>query len=279
MEPHLEQNKINFDKEPPKGEITLLKKDEDPKPVDPNKKYIYSTLSWPERKYFVMILAFLSTFSKGGEHILLIGAEPAKFLLHLMPFFPSLTWEIWNSNNYDQRIRYRRKEVWSNPFPLNLNQRYQLPKLPNIARNDRIFIISFLQDLPFNQRLIQKIEPDESLVVFNPPNIEKFKYLEGTALLQPWNDQNSNETMLIPKNNSEATWEGKRYYKQMLDFNLRTRVRYYDHSVVSEGLDHCFDCAAEVAVWKLYFLSKNQKPQNDIIGEHISELTKFLLTE
>jgi hypothetical protein len=277
MEPHLEQYKINFGENSPKEEITLVKRDEDPKNINPGKEYVFSTVSWPERKYFIMILSFLTAFSKGGEHILLLGAEPGRFLLHLMPLFPTLTWEIWNSNDYDKRLAPKRKEIWRNPFPLDANRKYQLPTLPNVAKDDRIFIISFLSNLDFNRKLLSNIDPNESLVLFNPPDVQFFDYLDGTLLLQPWNDQTSGETMLIPTGGRKK-WEGKRYHAQMLEFDLMKRASYYEHNVQADGLDHCFDCSGEVAVWKLFLLSRKQIPEDTLVAEYINELTKFLLT-
>jgi hypothetical protein len=38
----------------------------------------------------------------------------------------------------------------------------------------------------------------------------------------------------------------------MFYFNSVTRVLAYDHDVIADGLDHCYDCAAEAIVLKQY---------------------------
>jgi len=47
-------------------------------------------------------------------------------------------------------------------------------------------------------------------------------------------------------------WDHVEINQQMFFFNTITRLMGYEHRVVSGGLDHCYDCAAEVIVLTKY---------------------------
>ena len=121
--------------------------------------------------------------------------------------------------------------------------------------------------------IYQKVKPNVSLLNFQGVD---GPYLDGTLMLKPWNDPNSVETFLIP-NGRHRNWELQRYREQIYQFNLETRPSYFPHNVVAEGLDHCFDCTAEVKIWELYLLSIGIIPNEHLIGDRINLLTELTL--
>jgi hypothetical protein len=78
------------------------------------------------------------------------------------------------------------------------------------------------------------------------------EYLAGTVYLPVWGPQTTTETRLIVEGVDTVRWDHKKYEEQMFYFNNVTRLCSYDHDVEAHGLDHCYDCAAEVAILKRY---------------------------
>lgn len=68
-------------------------------------------------------------------------------------------------------------------------------------------------------------------------------------------------------------WDNKLYEDQMFYFNTIGRVTYYEHQVEGDGLDHCYDCCAEIYILQNY-LVKSGKLTEDKIGT--SEANKMI---
>jgi len=71
------------------------------------------------------------------------------------------------------------------------------------------------------------------------------------------------------------------YEEQMFHFNTRQRTALYHHDVVGEGLDHCYDCRAEIHILTEY--SQNvlgmpcaNKDDRLTIATHVGQLSKSI---
>jgi cap2 methyltransferase len=83
------------------------------------------------------------------------------------------------------------------------------------------------------------------------------EYLDGDIFLQIWAPQTSTETRLIVEKNANIKkYDHTKYEEQMFYFNTNTRVKYYNREYLFNviGLDHCYDCSAEIIVVLQYFL-------------------------
>lgn len=60
----------------------------------------------------------------------------------------------------------------------------------------------------------------------------------------------SSETRLVVENGNTTTiaYSHKDYEDLLFHFNTVTRTTYWPHDVKGEGLDHCYDCAAEIRI-------------------------------
>jgi hypothetical protein len=272
---HSQQFLNNFGIEPPVNPfISLRQKDANPQFPEQETEVpaIFTTIHWEERKYFTSLLIFLSTFSTGSEHVLILGGAPGSFLIPLIDLFPSLTWEIWDSSAaFDNRVAKNRK-IWKDKR--NFNPRYPY-RLPDIAKSDRLFLISFRPEAEINQEAYLKVDPDEAMLYFDLKGQGKMSYLDGTLIYPLWGEQKSSSSFLIP-NGKQKNWDVQRYRDQMYSFNLTTRAESYPHTVSANGIDHCFDCSGEVAAWELYSLSTGRVPSDFATSERINYLTKVL---
>jgi hypothetical protein len=92
------------------------------------------------------------------------------------------------------------------------------------------------------------------------------EYLDGTIYLPVWGPITTTETRLIvhddrakrPDDTDTAPrrmYDNARYERQLFYFNTTTRVALFPHDVVATGLDHCYDCRAEVDILTAYLAS------------------------
>jgi Poly A polymerase regulatory subunit len=85
----------------------------------------------------------------------------------------------------------------------------------------------------------------------------KLVYPRGKIMLQPWAPGTSAETRLVIEQSDLATahdyGDGKEYEEKMFHLNteIRQRARFH-HDTHGNGIDACFDCALEVAIWHDY---------------------------
>ena len=71
-------------------------------------------------------------------------------------------------------------------------------------------------------------------------------------------------------------------------FNQETRVSYYEHGMKLpiEGLDHCYDCAAEIVVLEQYvrefarnaILGEEHEPFDERVDQTIQKLSQWMNT-
>lgn len=60
----------------------------------------------------------------------------------------------------------------------------------------------------------------------------------------------------------------------MFHFNTVTRTSYFEHEVVGEGLDHCFDCASEIFILDNFLKEVRHVEDADKRAEAVAVLSK-----
>ena len=82
------------------------------------------------------------------------------------------------------------------------------------------------------------------------------EYLDGDIYLPVWGPQTTTESRLITKKGAllaRRTYHHDLYNNQMFYFRCYLRPALYPHQVQGvPGLDHCYDCSAEVAILSHY---------------------------
>jgi cap2 methyltransferase len=95
-----------------------------------------------------------------------------------------------------------------------------------------------------------------SILKFRLPWDDKTStYLAGDIYLPVWGKPTTTEARLITSTNpsATATYDHKIYESQMFYFNTVTRHSLYPHSTTAEGIDHCYNCRAEIEILTNYF--------------------------
>ena len=110
------------------------------------------------------------------------------------------------------------------------------------------------EDQRLQEEWVRDLCPKASLLKFRLPWRDgETKYLDGIVLLPIWGRETTTETRLVVQDpHSSRVYDNKKYEEQLFYFNRRTRVQYYTHPCQAEGMDHCYDCAAEVVVLSEY---------------------------
>lgn len=78
------------------------------------------------------------------------------------------------------------------------------------------------------------------------------EYLNGKIMLPVWGPQTTTEARLVITSIEYRKYDNLKYGDQMFYFNSITRVQFYDHDIVGRGIDHCYDCAAEICILRRY---------------------------
>jgi hypothetical protein len=104
------------------------------------------------------------------------------------------------------------------------------------------------------------LEPYKSLLKFRLPYVRNVKtakteleYLDGTIFFQVWPGCTSSETrLLVDQGNKKKMYDCVKYENQLFRFNTVERLLCYEHKINIAGLDHCYDCHAEVHIINQY---------------------------
>ena len=145
------------------------------------------------------------------------------------------------------------------------------------------------QDMADQMRWVEVMAPKRALLRFRLPWREgRTMYLRGDLHLPVWGSQTTTECRLVPEVPLIYTsYEHRRYEEQMFHFNTRHRVQMYERGgegegegeslaeqllaavtgqsakkakrqhrdPASSGLDHCYDCTAELYILQHFLLA------------------------
>eukprot|EP01113_Clastostelium_recurvatum_P049437 TRINITY_DN9157_c1_g1_i2.p1 TRINITY_DN9157_c1_g1~~TRINITY_DN9157_c1_g1_i2.p1 ORF type:complete len:246 (+),score=71.43 TRINITY_DN9157_c1_g1_i2:73-738(+) len=123
-----------------------------------------------------------------------------------------------------------------------------------------------------NQREWHRImRPHAAMLKFRLPYAHgTTEYLAGEIHLPVFGGRTTSETRLIvsrdecasgsevPTSASTTLYSHQDYEDLMYHHNVVTRTTYWPHNVKGEGLDHCYDCAAEIFILKQYLMSTDE---------------------
>ncbi len=84
------------------------------------------------------------------------------------------------------------------------------------------------------------------------------QYLSGRIFLPIWGPITTTETRLITDGGMRE-YDNLKYMEQMFYFNTVTRVTRFPHDITKEGIDYCYDCAAEIHVLKEFLKKRGDK--------------------
>jgi hypothetical protein len=227
-----------------------------------------TTEHWGQRKLLITEIYFLTKYAyQGQSDVVYIGAAPAIHIQCLSQLFPSIQFHL-----YDEK-------------PISVREKSQIQvfqKLPTAEdfrrfHPDRtLFICNFQTNnnpedtMDQQHKWWKSLKPETSLLTFRLPQTSvKMKYLEGRLLAEPWASRKANHCRFIVTRGAKE--------KSLKYFHSKIRLTYYknsDRDLFTAGLDHCFDCSAEIFILQQY-VRKYEHTQNPVdVNRRTVELSK-----
>ena len=239
-----------------------------------------------QRKLFLSEVEFLTKVcttlnANVFKKIVLIyaGAAPGNHIDMLSNMFPFVKFVLVDPAKFAIQPTEKiviRQEFFTDEMALDLRQEYDdYIRLfvsdirragPGMNLKDDIIEEEVLEDMRSQETWYFQLEPYKSLLKFRPPYIKNrnakdtcIKYLEGEIFFQIWPPGSSSETRLyVGEKAGKKEYDCVKYENQLFHFNTVDRVRCYFHDIDVDGLDHCYDCRAEVYVFEQYVKNFNK---------------------
>ena len=258
-----------------------------------------STIHWGQRKLLISEIEFLTIIGQEGLRdatVVYAGAAPGTHIRFLATLFPL--------------VRF----VLVDPAPFSIRESHQIEIIQEMftdelaktlgSRHRRIYFISDIRSTdPFRdeanvveERVVadMKAQQDWHFLLGSQRSILKFRlpwddghtrYLNGDIYLPVWGPSSTTECRLItvkPGAHEEVyrTYDNRKYERQMFYFNNVTRHSLYRHqlsmgSPLAEGIDHCYDCKAEIEILRGYLTEMSSRPFNHLtIGYEIARMSR-----
>jgi hypothetical protein len=248
-----------------------------------------SVVHWGQRKLLMSEIEFLlmtQTLKKNCT-VVYAGAAPGTHVQVLAEMFPSHTFILIDPAPFTVRPEKGRIVIHQCMFTDALAH-----KLRCSLHHTRVLFISDVRscdsDLHSEQIHNERVKADmcsqsqwhsilqpyKSMLKFRLPYTSgSTNYLKGDLYLPVWGPITTTECRLVVSTHpGERTYDHTEHEEKMFFFNTITRVALYPHSVSGCGIDHCYDCAAEVQILGAYADSSNLSiaQLSDLISSSIS---------
>lgn len=236
-----------------------------------------TTVHFGQRKLLLSEIEFLTiVFQKlevTNKKIVLIyaGAAAGHHLPTLVDAFPFIEYIFVdpakfyiNENNFKSKVEIR-QEFFTDKMANELRKKYDEYirlfvsdiRTANYRKLTRDMTELKVEDDMISQMKWYRIlKPYKTLLKFRLPYVGNVKtakteleYLDGQIFFQVWPGCTSSETRLLVDENAEMKlYDCVKYEDQLFRFNTVERLLCYDHVIKAPGIDHCYDCRAEVHI-------------------------------
>lgn len=245
--------------------------------------YQTTVLHWGQRKLLLSEIEFLTLIGRDnlqGSVVVYAGAAPGSHTLFLSKLFPQVfRWVLVDPAPFSEDLmgipeiiilqEYFTNEL-ANEIRLKARSRpiYFISDIRTVDSQelDRIKVEEgVLRDMMAQSQWHNLLKSRRCMLKFRLPwNIGRgsigpqLTYLDGDIYLPVWGRHTTSECRLITRDwNGEGSaptkvYNNYVYEKQMYYFNRNLRPSLYHHPYVGQGIDHCYDCTAEMLILQLY---------------------------
>jgi hypothetical protein len=231
---------------------------------------ISTTEYWGQRKLLLTEIEFLTNYGAGAKFIVLYaGAAPGSHINYLSSLFPHLQFVLFDANDFSatqtDKIKIRSEKFTDNVANSCCVSEYPILFICNVRTFDPNNQIDndMIHDMHHQMGWHRIIKPRASLLNFRLPRTPgKTEYLKGDLIIEPWASKRSTECRLIvDQEHTLIDYDHMEFENALLDFHNEKRIRYYKHNIdeiKNEGLDHCYDCRAEIFILQEYLTKSNK---------------------
>ena len=243
--------------------------EDNPSPITPSEYRhgeVASVVSWSQRGELLVEIEFLTEFGKPGCTVLVTEATNVGFLAELFPDLHLL------SVKDEGRTLQQHEEDFEGLSNVSLLESLSHDSVKPLCEKDVLFISvcsrpltdqstsledGWLAQMKMQDELALIMKPRISLMRFRLPEGEGLlSYVDGRLRLPLWHDFDCKDAWLLVRDaNEEARTYDQAWFEDALyHHNTVVRTSYFDHSAPRGeiGLDHCYDCAAEIWILKEY---------------------------
>jgi len=228
-------------------------------PYRRRKDEVKTVIHWGQRKLLMSEIEFLSNNAEGQEIVVYAGAAPGTHISLLSRMFRGLKFVLVDpapfSIQKNDNVEIR-QEMFTDEIAKEFARKESVLFISDIRSADWSQISEeecdqrIYQDMILQKRWHETIKPKASMLKFRlswKPGLTN--YLEGDIFLPVWGPITTTESRLVVhKNAGLCDYDNTSYEERMFFFNTVSRVARYDHSVEGEGIDHCYDCTAEIFI-------------------------------
>lgn len=216
-----------------------------------------------------------------------VGATPGGHTNYLSSLFPHLSFDLIDSLEFaavaTDRIHLRQElftDELAREYAAIAKTRPILfdcdMRTPFTGSWDE-FDAGIQKDMADQMRWHLMIKPYASMLKFRLPfDNGSTEYLKGDLKLQLWAPRRGTECRLVVKSPSDMQlYDHQDFDAAMAHFKHVERTTYYMHDMDdAEGIDHCYDCRAELFVLEQYVRRIEKTNGDEEIRERVKQLSK-----
>jgi hypothetical protein len=247
--------------------LDLVLRPEHPRrPWRPRGKEMRTSMQWGQRKLLLVEIEFLTRYGHLSDTVVYAGAARGDHIPTLAWLFPGHTFHLYDPSpawyidgpgirSYKQLFLRADAERWSGSEVLFISDIVTSDSGQSFEENR----VRQARDMAWQAGWVKTMRPAMALLRFALPwssasITPESAYLAGELWLQPWTQPTSTETRLVTDGSKETTYNHLVYEEQLAHHNAVTRLCLHNYrlSRAIEGLDHCRDCAMDIAILRRY---------------------------
>lgn len=229
-----------------------------------------TVLGWGQRKLLMSEIEFICRYApQDGRPCVVIyaGAAPGTHTAFLSDMFPGVRFVLVDPSEFtvvaDGDRIITRNAMFTDELAMELKREYAdwfILFVSDVRSSDHSLVsreeheMRISADMDAQARWHGIIAPFRSMLKFCLPYAEgTTRYLRGDIHLPIWGPITTTECRLIVDAAAEeCVYDHTEHEQRMYAFNTVTRPALYPHGVRGVGIDHCYDCRAEVETLRLY---------------------------
>jgi hypothetical protein len=269
----------------------ILHEDAGTMPYKRREDTVKTTIHWGQRKLLLSEIEFLTLIgleNLKGSLVVYAGAAPGTHVTYLASMFPTVDFMLVDPADFTVRRSKQisiKQECFTDKLAARLREENKHRNVyfvsdirtadPNRQRDQKVLEERVAWDMTSQMQWHNILKPKQSMLKLRFPWFDGVtEYLDGDIYLPVWGPQTTTECRLITNlryPHRTVVYDNRKYESQMMYFNNVTRHSLYHHNIEGEGLDHCYDCTAEIHILKEY-LRMHDIPESEIPSRvsHIS---------
>jgi len=247
-----------------------------------------TVVHWGQRKLLMSEIEFLTLHGRDATTVVYAGAAPGTHINYLAGLFPELHWVLVDPAPFTCHPSPS-IEVRQELFTDDMAREFAAEGRPPMLFISDVRSVDWMKatdeaevearvaaDMAMQQRWVELMRPVWSMLKFRlpwPPG--KTPYLDGSIFLPVWGPITTTECRLVvPGGAPIREYDNTKHEQQMFFFNTTLRPALYPHDVSGVGIDHCYDCRAEVHILSQYIAQRVQLRPGERLEERVSRMSR-----